>query len=135
VIPLLFGRNVLKLFCLCHTLILQEVLNQYYPKALMSELALYTHLSIQDLANAFPNRSFIEIDNLLNLGQVVDCLLTISDARSRYGLPWLITLVLDKKPLCICLHACAVMKACFHLCMVLFRYAAFQSISQQNRSS
>jgi hypothetical protein len=26
------------------------------PKALMSELSLYTHLALQDLANAFPNQ-------------------------------------------------------------------------------
>ncbi len=32
-----------------------------FPKALMSELALYTHKSLLDLANAFPNATVIEI--------------------------------------------------------------------------
>lgn len=62
---------------------MQDMLSHYYPKALMSELALYMHKSLVDLANAFPNQQHVEIDNLMTLGQVVDCLLTISNARNR----------------------------------------------------
>jgi hypothetical protein len=39
----------------------QAVLQHYYPKALMSELALYTHLALVDLAAAFPNKPLIEV--------------------------------------------------------------------------
>ncbi len=64
----------------------QAVLAQYYPTALMSELALYTHKALLDLHNAFPNRTYIEVDNLLNLGQIIECLIQISDTRNRYVL-------------------------------------------------
>eukprot|EP00195_Chlamydomonas_chlamydogama_P000429 CAMPEP_0202918372 /NCGR_PEP_ID=MMETSP1392-20130828/73280_1 /ASSEMBLY_ACC=CAM_ASM_000868 /TAXON_ID=225041 /ORGANISM="Chlamydomonas chlamydogama, Strain SAG 11-48b" /LENGTH=152 /DNA_ID=CAMNT_0049611409 /DNA_START=69 /DNA_END=523 /DNA_ORIENTATION=- len=62
---------------------MKDVLKNYYPKALMSELALYMHRALLDLYNAFPSNSCIDIDNLLNLGQVVDCLIQITDTRNR----------------------------------------------------
>ena len=46
------------------------VLQNYYPKALMSEMSLYLHRALVDLHNAFPSSSFIAIDNLMTLGQV-----------------------------------------------------------------
>ena len=49
---------------------LMDVLVQFYPKALMSELSLYAHRSLMDLHNAFPNSVIIGVDNLFNLGQV-----------------------------------------------------------------
>ncbi len=69
--------------CVCMCVLLQSVLAQYYPTALMSELALYTHKALLDLHNAFPNRTYIEVDNLLNLGQIIECLIQISDTRNR----------------------------------------------------
>ncbi|KAJ9510699.1 hypothetical protein QJQ45_027671 [Haematococcus lacustris] len=59
------------------------VLAQYYPTSLMSELSHYCHRSLLDLATAFPNCHGIEIDNLMNLGQIVECLLHISNARNK----------------------------------------------------
>ncbi|GAX83154.1 hypothetical protein CEUSTIGMA_g10580.t1 [Chlamydomonas eustigma] len=60
-----------------------DVLKSFYPKALMSELSLYMHRSLVDLHAAFPSSLYINIDNLMTLGQVVDCLIQISDTRNR----------------------------------------------------
>lgn len=38
---------------------------------------------LQDLLYAFPNERVIQVDNLFTLGQVVDCLVQISNTRSR----------------------------------------------------
>ncbi|KAL6765926.1 Fusaric acid resistance protein-like-domain-containing protein [Haematococcus lacustris] len=62
---------------------MRVVLAQYYPTSLMSELSHYCHRSLLDLATAFPNCHGIEIDNLMNLGQIVECLLHISNARNK----------------------------------------------------
>ncbi|GFH25956.1 uncharacterized protein HaLaN_24012 [Haematococcus lacustris] len=51
---------------------MRVVLAQYYPTSLMSELSHYCHRSLLDLATAFPNCHGIEIDNLMNLGQIVE---------------------------------------------------------------
>eukprot|EP00198_Chlamydomonas_reinhardtii_P008113 XP_001697450.1 predicted protein [Chlamydomonas reinhardtii] len=62
---------------------MESVLQTYYPKQLLSELAEYQSRAIADLLQAFPNSTHIEVDNLLTLGQVTDCLMQISDARAR----------------------------------------------------
>ncbi|GFR45688.1 hypothetical protein Agub_g7103 [Astrephomene gubernaculifera] len=62
---------------------MEAVLQLYYPKQLLSELANYQGRAIKDLLEAFPGSTTIEVDNLLTLGQVTDCLLQISDARAR----------------------------------------------------
>ena len=49
---------------------MNEVLRSFYPKALMSELALYSHRALADLQASFPNSTSINVDNLYNLGQV-----------------------------------------------------------------
>lgn len=48
----------------------QDILQEYYPKALLSELALYLNRSLIDLHYSFPNTRFIHVDNLLSFGQV-----------------------------------------------------------------
>ncbi|EFJ48876.1 hypothetical protein VOLCADRAFT_90583 [Volvox carteri f. nagariensis] len=62
---------------------MEAVLRLYYPKQLLSELADYQARAILDLLRAFPGATTIEVDNLLTLGQVTDCLMQISDARAR----------------------------------------------------
>ncbi|KAG2489868.1 hypothetical protein HYH03_011670 [Edaphochlamys debaryana] len=62
---------------------MEDVLRLCYPKQLLSELATYQSAAILDLLKAFPNETTIEVDNLLTLGQVTDCLLQISDHRAR----------------------------------------------------
>eukprot|EP00798_Chlamydomonas_sp_ICE-L_P030402 gene30402-35407_t len=58
-------------------------LQSNYPKHLMAELYCYTQRSLNDLHSTFPNQRLINIDNLLNLGQVVDCLIQISDSQNQ----------------------------------------------------
>ncbi|GLI59386.1 hypothetical protein VaNZ11_001252 [Volvox africanus] len=62
---------------------MEAVLQLYYPKQLLSELAEYQARAILDLLRAFPGASTIEVDNLFTLGLVTDCLMQISDARAR----------------------------------------------------
>ncbi|GIL77400.1 hypothetical protein Vretifemale_6863 [Volvox reticuliferus] len=62
---------------------MEAVLQLYYPKQLLSELADYQARAILDLLRAFPGASTIEVDNLFTLGLVTDCLMQISDARAR----------------------------------------------------
>ncbi|GAX75211.1 hypothetical protein CEUSTIGMA_g2655.t1 [Chlamydomonas eustigma] len=62
---------------------MSKVLQHYYPKALMSELSYYMHHTLMDLHISFPNASNINIDNFLSLGQMVECLVQISNTWNR----------------------------------------------------
>lgn len=66
---------------------MESVLQTYYPKQLLSELAEYQSRAIADLLQAFPNSTHIEVDNLLTLGQVTDCLMQVGCwMRRRCGM-------------------------------------------------
>lgn len=62
---------------------LQGVLKSSYPKGIMAELADAMHKSLLDLHAAFPDGANLCVDNLLNLGSVIDALIDITDAKHR----------------------------------------------------
>ena len=63
---------------------LQALLQSNYPKGIMTELADAMQRTLLDLHSAFPDGDgSLAVDNLLNLGSVIDALIDISDAKHR----------------------------------------------------
>ncbi len=62
---------------------MQAVLSDSYPKAIMTDLALYTQRALEDLSDAFPDKSTLQIDNILHLEKLLRELKRTTETPAR----------------------------------------------------